>query len=115
MKNVFFLLLLLFFIINNKIQAFDLIGVDGANVGNFKLAVTSYKARQFKTIYKQQYDFSCGSSALASLLSFHYEDVVDEQAVFTDMYEKGNQKKNKEKRVFVIRYEVLSGKTRISV
>lgn len=96
-KNILFHLLLFFLIFNDKVQAFDLIGVDGANAGNFQIAVTSYKERRFKTIYKQQYDFSCGSSALASLLSFHYEDVVNEQAVFKDMYEKGNQKKIKKK------------------
>ena len=50
----------------------------GFSGGNFSINVSSIKEQRFKTIYKQQYDFSCGSATLASLLSFHYDDVVDE-------------------------------------
>jgi len=63
--------------------------------GNFYLPVTSFTERRFKTIYKQKYDFSCGSAALASLLTFHYDDKVDEQSVFLDMFKHGNEKKIK--------------------
>ncbi|NOR71529.1 MAG: peptidase C39 [Methylomarinum sp.] len=63
--------------------------------GNFYLPVTSFTERRFKTIYKQKYDFSCGSAALASLLTFHYDDRVDEQSVFLDMYQHGNENKIK--------------------
>ncbi|CAG0977801.1 partial Lactococcin-G-processing and transport ATP-binding protein LagD, partial [Anaerolineae bacterium] len=45
------------------------------------------------TVIKQQYDFSCGSAALATLLAYHYEDKVSEQDVFKDMFDKGNQEK----------------------
>lgn len=61
--------------------------------GNFSINVSSIKEQRFKTIYKQQYDFSCGSATLASLLSFHYDDVVDELMVFKDMYSNGDQQK----------------------
>jgi len=61
--------------------------------GDFSIKVSSIKEQRFKTIYKQQYDFSCGSATLASLLSFHYDDVVDELMVFKDMYSNGNQQK----------------------
>ncbi len=66
-------------------------GIAGA--GNYNVAVTSYLERRFKTVYKQQYDFSCGSATLASLLTYHYDDVVDEQSVFIDMYQNGDQQK----------------------
>lgn len=66
-------------------------GIAGA--GNYDVPVTTFAERRFKTIYKQQYDFSCGSAALASLLTFHYDDKVDEQSVFTDMYQNGDQAK----------------------
>lgn len=96
MKNIIILFSLFFVVISNsKVEALDLNGIAGG--GNFQLAITSFKGRQFKTIYKQQYDFSCGSSALASILSFHYEDTVSEQSVFKDMYKNGNQKKIKKK------------------
>ena len=65
----------------------------GFSGGDFSINVTSIKEQRFKTIYKQQYDFSCGSATLASLLSFHYDDVVNEFMVFKDMYNKGNQQK----------------------
>ncbi|MGB5447225.1 MAG: C39 family peptidase [Psychromonas sp.] len=60
---------------------------------NFSIAVSSITEQRFKTVYKQQYDFSCGSAALASLLSFHYDDVVDEFGVFQNMFTQGDQQK----------------------
>jgi predicted double-glycine peptidase len=65
----------------------------GFSGGEFSINVSSIKEQRFKTIYKQQYDFSCGSATLASLLAFHYDDVVDEFMVFKDMYDNGNQQK----------------------
>lgn len=66
-------------------------GIAGA--GNYNVAATSFLERRFKTVYKQQYDFSCGSATLASLLTYHYDDTVDEQSVFIDMYQNGDQQK----------------------
>jgi len=53
--------------------------------------VVSLKEARFQTIIKQQFDFSCGSAALASLLTYHYGDPTSEMDAFTDMYEKGDQ------------------------
>ncbi|MGZ4977120.1 MAG: C39 family peptidase [Methylobacter sp.] len=64
-----------------------------AGAGNYDVPVTSFLERRFKTVYKQQYDFSCGSATLASLLTYHYDDTVDEQSVFVDMYQNGDQQK----------------------
>ncbi|MFT6927964.1 MAG: putative double-glycine peptidase [Psychromonas sp.] len=61
--------------------------------GNFSIAVSSIAEQRFKTVYKQKYDFSCGSAALASLLSFHYDDVIDEFGVFENMFSHGDQAK----------------------
>lgn len=72
-------------------DSFSLNGIAGG--GGYSVSVTSFAERRFKTVYKQQYDFSCGSATLASLLTFHYNDVVDEQSVFVDMYETGDQQK----------------------
>ncbi len=66
-------------------------GIAGA--GNFNVPMTTFLERRFKTVYKQQYDFSCGSATLASLLTYHYDDAVDEQSVFVDMYQNGDQQK----------------------
>jgi predicted double-glycine peptidase len=59
--------------------------------GNYSVKVSSIAEQRFKTIYKQKYDFSCGSATLASLLSFHYDDIIDEFTVFKDMYNHGDQ------------------------
>jgi predicted double-glycine peptidase len=68
-----------------------------ASGGNYSISISSIAERRFKTIYKQQFDFSCGSATLASLLSFHYNDNVSEYTVFSDMYERGDQQKIKNK------------------
>lgn len=71
--------------------AIDLNGIAGG--GNYYVVGKSYAERRFSTVYRQQFDFSCGSAALASLLTFHYDDQVTEQAVFIDMFQHGNQPK----------------------
>ncbi|MGY6275507.1 C39 family peptidase [Methylomonas sp. MgM2] len=90
--SAFVYCILLFFVaVIARADSFNLNGIAGG--GNFNISVTSFAERRFKTVYKQQFDFSCGSAALASLLTFHYNDKVDEQTVFVDMYENGDQKK----------------------
>lgn len=92
--------------VKSKIVAFFLLGLPPlcsyggpvilngiAGAGNYDIKVTSFAERRFKTVFRQQFDFSCGSAALASLLTFHYEDRVDEKTVFIDMYKNGDQKK----------------------
>lgn len=83
---LFFLLFLSF-----KSQALELSGFSVG--GNYSIPIVSFNERKFTTVYKQKYDFSCGSAALASLLTFHYEDEISEQSVFIDMYQKGNKLK----------------------
>lgn len=72
--------------------AFDLPGHAG---GSFDLPVHSLKQRQSTGIVHQQYDFSCGSAALALLLTHHYQHPVGEQQVFQAMFEQGDQEKIK--------------------
>ncbi len=55
------------------------------------LPVTSMLERRFQTVVRQQYDFSCGSAALATLLNFHYNDPHDERAAFLGMWNGGDQ------------------------
>jgi len=58
-----------------------------------QVPVTSIKQLRFQQTLHQQYDFSCGSAALATLLTYHYGIRVTEQAVFEQMYQHGNQAK----------------------
>jgi predicted double-glycine peptidase len=63
--------------------------------GGFSVPVTSVKeARQRRTVI-QQLDFSCGSAAIATLLTHHYRFPVSEQVVFDAMYTSGDAEKIK--------------------
>ncbi|GAB3105431.1 C39 family peptidase [Aestuariicella hydrocarbonica] len=53
---------------------------------NYHVEVESFKERKFREVVKQQYDFSCGSAAVATLLSYHYAHPISEQEVFNAMY-----------------------------
>lgn len=66
--------------------------VDAAGAG-YTMHVTSLKEARFKRTIKQQYDFSCGSAALATLLTYQYNYPVSEQTAFAQMYEHGDQAK----------------------
>ncbi|MES3022090.1 MAG: C39 family peptidase [Pseudomonadota bacterium] len=57
------------------------------------LPVASIKAIRFETTVRQRYDFSCGSAALATLLSHHYAHPVSEKFVFEQMYRRGDRNK----------------------
>lgn len=51
------------------------------------------RSRAFRTTLHQQYDFSCGSATVATLLTYHYGHPVDEATVFRAMYDNGDQAK----------------------
>lgn len=55
-----------------------------------QVPVFSLREVRFATTVRQRYDFSCGSAALATLLSFHYGMPVSEQAVFEAMLGQGD-------------------------
>ncbi len=67
----------------------------GVTGGNLHVNVRSMKESHFRNTVKQKYDFSCGSAALATLLTYHYEDPVREQEVFDEMYNAGDKEKIK--------------------
>lgn len=69
------------------------VGVHFAAGGQFHVGVTSLKEAKFKTVLRQRYDFSCGSAALASLLSFHYDRPTTEEHVFDAMYDLGDKER----------------------
>lgn len=59
--------------------------------GTATVNVQSFQARKFNTTIHQEYDFSCGSAALATLLTFTYHIPSTESDVFIDMFEHGDQ------------------------
>lgn len=68
--------------------------LDGGQAGvEAAVAVHTWKDLPFRWVVRQQYDFSCGSAALATLLLFHYGVKVNEQDVFQAMWKAGDQAK----------------------
>ena len=63
------------------------------NGSAFSLPVKPQKAAAFEATVKQQFDFSCGSAALATLLTFHYGAPTSEQIAFAAMLEQGDAEK----------------------
>lgn len=61
--------------------------------GDVTLPVTSLRQARLAGTLLQKYDFSCGSAAIATLLTHHYGIPVSEQEVFEEMYANGDRKK----------------------
>ncbi|MBA4014354.1 MAG: peptidase C39 [Phenylobacterium sp.] len=53
--------------------------------------VTTLRDMPFRTVVRQQYDYSCGSAALATLLRYHYGVDVAEADIFKAMYAEGDR------------------------
>lgn len=64
---------------------------DGAGITN--VPARSLQETKFSQVVRQQYDFSCGSAAVATLLTYHYEHETAEQDAFEAMYEAGDKEK----------------------
>jgi predicted double-glycine peptidase len=67
--------------------------VRGMRDGGFAAHVISVKEARFTSTVRQQYDFSCGSAAIATLLTHQYGVAVSEREVFAQMFEHGDQAK----------------------
>ena len=57
------------------------------------MPVKSMKDLRFQATLRQQYDFSCGSAALATLLTHHYNTPTTEPVAFQEMFLGGDQQK----------------------
>lgn len=66
--------------------------VPGLPGGGFGIPIESLLQRRFHAVIRQQYDFSCGSASLATLLRFHYGVRADEAIVFDGMWAHGDHK-----------------------
>ena len=61
--------------------------------GYYTVRVTTLKEARFRQTVRQQEDFSCGSAALATLLTYHYRRPISEREVLEAMYAAGDQQK----------------------
>jgi predicted double-glycine peptidase len=67
--------------------------LDGVGFGGgaVSMKVESFQEQKYKATVPQQYDFSCGSAALATLLTYNYNIPVSEQDVFRNMFDNGDK------------------------
>jgi len=73
------------------------VSVVGTGSGLYTVHLTSVKEARYKSTIHQKYDFSCGSAAVATLLTYQYGYPVNEQVAFEQMYTHGDRNKiNKE-------------------
>lgn len=82
------------------VLAFSWAGVSAGTVelvdvagGSFSVPVTSLKEARYKKTIRQREDFSCGSAAIATLLTYHYQYPISEREVLEAMYARGDQQK----------------------
>lgn len=59
--------------------------------GNYQLQVMTWWDIPFRSVVRQRYDFSCGSAAVATLLTYHYGAPTSETMPFRAMWEKGDR------------------------
>ncbi len=57
------------------------------------LQVWSMRELKVRSVILQKYDYSCGSAAVATLLTYHYEHPLTEETTFRMMFDHGNQEK----------------------
>ena len=61
--------------------------------GAFNVPVRSMQELKFTETVRQGFDFSCGSAALATLLTYHYDREMSEFQVFKEMWNNGDHEK----------------------
>ena len=61
--------------------------------GEFFVKTGTFLDKRYQGVVRQHTDFSCGSAALATLLTYHYESPVEENVVLNTMYAEGDQEK----------------------
>jgi uncharacterized protein len=60
---------------------------------SFNVPITTFKEMHYRRVVHQKYDYSCGSAALATLLTYHYERPTLESTALKWMFAHGDQEK----------------------
>lgn len=64
----------------------------GLGGGAVSIPVESFQKQKYTATIAQEHDFSCGSAALATLLTYNYKLPVSEDVVFKSMFQNGDQR-----------------------
>jgi predicted double-glycine peptidase len=57
------------------------------------LQIWSMRELKVRSVILQKYDYSCGSAAIATLLTYHYGNPISEEVAFRTMFDHGDQQK----------------------
>ncbi|MEO7052982.1 MAG: C39 family peptidase [Rhodanobacter sp.] len=69
------------------------VAISGIQGNSYSFHILSLKEARFRNTIRQKYDFSCGSAAVATLLTYQYGYPVNEQTAFEQMYAHGDRAK----------------------
>ncbi len=64
--------------------------------GDYYVGVMTWWDIPFRSVIRQKYDFSCGSAAVATLLTYHYDRPTSERTPFKAMWDLGDKEAIKE-------------------
>lgn len=67
------------------------VSVNNGPVKTLSVRVISWRDMPFQTVKRQSFDYSCGSAAVATLLSYVYGMPTSEEEVFKTMFAHGDQ------------------------
>src|SRR5437764_6758368 len=81
---------LLAFLASSAVDAKTATG--GETRPQYRVSVMSWWGIPFRSVVHQQYDFSCGSAAVATLLTYNYAAPTTERTTFAKMWQAGDQK-----------------------
>lgn len=59
--------------------------------GHFEVEAKSLAELSWEGVVRQQYDYSCGSAAVATLMTYHYDRPTSEGEVFEAMIRRGDR------------------------
>lgn len=71
----------------------QLAGYAGGGSGTYAVPVKSLMDVRFSTTVRQQQDWSCGSAAVATVLTFHYAHPITERDALEAMFARGDQQR----------------------
>lgn len=67
--------------------------LNGEVGASFRVGVKSWAEIPFRTTIRQQFDYSCGSAAVATLMRYHYGMMINEADAFRAMFDAGDQER----------------------
>ena len=78
---------------NDKTGETEVLVDNGQKGETLGIGLVSWRDLPFQTVKHQAFDYSCGSAAVATLMTYAYDIPTSEKDVFEEMFAKGDQAK----------------------